>query len=378
MLYSKRSSRLLNWWWSIDSVAFIVVLSIILIGLFLNATASPVVAERIGMPYFHFLSRQAIFLCLSVFIIIAFTLLEKRHIKIIGLIGFVIIFILMVLVLFIGDETKGAKRWISLVGFSLQPSELLKPFYMLLIALILSMKTKVQQNYWGNVYTCLAIHIVVTSLLLLQPDFGMTITISLVTATQIFVSGLPIIWLIISAILLLIVSFSAYHTLPHVAKRIESFLDSENHANYQVQKSLESFVRGGFLGTGPAEGSVKMALPDSHTDFIFAVAGEEMGSVFCIVIISLFIAFLVRGLSKLSESNDMFDIYAIIGILMYFGIQSVVNIGVSLHLFPTKGMTLPFISYGGSSVISFAILTGIYLALTKKTHNSIRYHGYIK
>ena len=380
MLQSKRSNGLLRWWWSIDSTALLIVLSIILIGLFLNATASPAVANRIGVSYFHFLNRQLIFLLISLCIITILALIDKKYIKVISMLGFVITIALMVLVLFIGDEAKGARRWLNILGFSLQPSELLKPFYIILIALILSKKDKeLHKRYdFKKLYLCLLIHVIILSLLLLQPDFGMAMTISIVTAGQLFVSGLPIILVVLAVTVLCGSIVSAYYVFPHVARRIESFLNPDNHANYQVEKSIESYVKGGFFGKGPGEGSIKMTLPDSHTDFIFAVAGEEMGIIFCIIVVALFISFLVRGMLKMSQSKDLFEIYAIIGVLMYFGIQSVFNIGVTLHLFPTKGMTLPFISYGGSSAICFAILTGLYLSLTKKSSINSQYYLYGK
>ncbi|MFV9991925.1 MAG: FtsW/RodA/SpoVE family cell cycle protein [Candidatus Midichloria sp.] len=349
---------------------FIFILSIILIGAFLTATASPGVAEKIGIPYFHFLYKQLLFLGAALGVVILISLMGKKAIKRLALLGFITTLILMVLVLFIGDETKGSRRWINLVGFSLQPSEVLKPFYAVIVALILSSynyKKRLFHSKSWNVYICLAIHLVICALLLMQPDFGMAITISMVTIGQLFVAGLPLIWVLVAIIFFISATFTAYKMFPHVANRINSFLNPEDNLSYQVEKSIESYVNGGIFGKGPGEGSVKLVLPDSHTDFIFAVAAEEMGALFCMIIIILFASIIIRAMVRISSTKDLFVIYAVVGVMMYFGIQSIFNIGVTLHILPTKGMTLPFISYGGSSALSFAIAIGIYLSLTKKT-----------
>jgi len=370
MLQNKRSNKLLRWWWSIDSLMFILILSIMLIGAFLTATASPGVAERIGIPYFHFLFKQLIFLSIAVGLIILISLMSKKAIRRLALIGFILTIVLMVLVLFVGDETKGARRWINIIGFSLQPSEILKPFYAVVVALILSSHNHEKQLFnfgsW-NVYICIIMHLIICMILLMQPDFGMTITISMVTIGQFFVAGLPLILVFASIIFFSFAGFAAYKIFPHVATRINSFLNSENDINYQVEKSIKSYINGGIFGKGPGEGSVKLSLPDSHTDFIFAVAAEEMGALFCMMVILLFIFIIIRATIRISTSKELFIIYSVVGIILYFGIQAIFNIGVTLHIFPTKGMTLPFISYGGSSVLSFAVAIGVYLSLTKKT-----------
>ena len=370
MLQNKRSSRFLNWWWSIDSLMFLLILFIILIGAFLTATASPGVAVKIGISPFHFLYKQLIFLSMALAIIIIISLMSKKAIKRLALLGFFITIILMIIVLFIGDETKGSRRWITIAGFSLQPSEILKPFYALIVALILSSyhykKRLFHLKSW-NIYICLTIHLMICLLLLMQPDFGMAITISMVTIGQFFVAGLPLIWVLIAMVLFVSGTFAAYKIFPHVASRINNFFNSEENLSYQVEKSIESYANGGIFGKGPGEGFVKLVLPDSHTDFIFAVAAEEMGAIFCTIIIVLFASILIRAMIRISNIKDLFIIYTVAGTMMYFGIQSIFNIGVTLHLFPTKGMTLPFISYGGSSALSFAIAIGIYLSLTKKS-----------
>lgn len=334
--------------------------------------------------------------------------MNEYQIKKIGVIGFVLCIILLILTLLLGDTVKGAKRWLSLPGISLQPSELIKPFYAIVIAMILSsehnksIKNLIRHTHFGqnnrpttkNVseinssinthiinsninndnsdiiasfnlkrfYLCFIIHIFIILLLILQPDFGMTVTISVVTGIQLFVAGLP--WIIIILILCCFIGlgFFLYHTLPYIAKRIDSFTANDDGYNYQVQKSLESYTNGGFFGTGPGEGSVKYFLPDSHADFIFAVAGEEMGAIFCIFIVLLIAFIVLRTIINISKLNNTYSIYVGISTIMYVAFQAIFNIGVTMHLFPTKGMTLPFISYGGSSIIASSISIGICLS----------------
>ena len=363
----KNRGAIRNWWESIDSVTLILVFCLISIGGLLITTASPPVAERLSISSFHFAYRQYIFLAFGCIIIVSISTFSERSIKRFASLGFFAILILMCIVLVSGEEIKGAKRWVNLLGFSLQPSEFLKPFYAVVTAVILARDGPKKDN--SHFVICLALHVFIVTLLLLQPDFGMTVLVTMVTVGQLFLAGLPLLWLGIAILVLVAGMFGSYIFLSHVAKRFNSFLNSSSGAgngNYQVEKSIQSYKSGGLMGKGPGEGSVKGALPDSHTDFIFSVAGEEFGIIFCIIIICIFLAIIVRGFLKISNSTNPFKIYACAAVLIYFAIQSLFNIGVTLHLFPTKGMTLPFISYGGSSTFSMAIAFGIYFSLTKQ------------
>jgi cell division protein FtsW len=187
-----------------------------------------------------------------------------------------------------------------------------------------------------------------------------------VWAIQLFLSGVPFLWVLVMIIMCMGGVFGAYHVFPHVAKRINNFLDPAEGDNYQIARSLEAFRNGGILGRGPGEGEVKQFLPDSHTDFIFAVAGEEFGVIACMLILGLFAFIVLRGLTRVREENDLFVVLAVAGVLVQFGIQSVINMGVAVNLFPAKGMTLPFLSYGGSSVVAIALGMGMMLALTRR------------
>ena len=274
---------------------------------------------------------------------------------------------------FFGYEVKGAKRWINIIGFSMQPSEFLKPCFSVMTAWILSMR----ENNIPSFSISIFLYSLVAVVLITQPDFGMLIMVTMVWGVQLFVSGLPILWILIAIIGGIIGVFGAYTMLPHVAQRINSFLDPSGSENYQVTKSIAAFENGGLYGRGPGEGSVKQVLPDSHTDFIFAVAGEEFGAVVCLIIAAIFAFIVIRGLVLLVYEEDRFTVLASVGLLSQFGLQSVINMGVTLNLLPTKGMTLPFISYGGSSTLSVAIGMGMLLALTRQHASLTKYKAQI-
>lgn len=330
--------------------------------------ASPAVAERISVGQFHFVEKQSIYLTIALLVIITFSLVNESTVKKIIFFGFLMTTVMLVAVLFFGDETKGAKRWLNFLGFSLQPSEFLKPFYSSIVAVILA-KKKCSSELKSFCYL-VAGHAVIILLLLLQPDFGMAILISTVFVIQLFIAGANVIWLLGLGGIFLGGCVLVYYTLPHVAKRVEQFLQSDGgETNYQVQRSLESYCRGGLWGRGPGEGVVKYKLPDAHADFIFSVAAEELGLVFCIITVLLMLYIVVKGFSNLAQIKyGKYKVFTGVGIMSYFAIQSLFNIAVTLNLVPTKGMTLPFISYGGSSLIAQAILFGIYLNITKTTY----------
>ena len=363
-LRKRGSSSVRRWWWTLDSTSLALILGILMIGALLITTASPPVAEKLKLSSFYFVHRQFVFLSLALIIMITTAALSEKNLKRMVLIGFLACIILMCIVLFKGDEVKGARRWLSIAGISIQPSEILKPLYIFLIGLILS--EKFSKEAFPAFTICIVLHIIVSGLLILQPDFGMLITYMTVLAGQFFLAGLSIWWIVIVGLVGSAAGVTAYFTLPHVAKRIDTFLNPDGNENYQVEKSIESYVNGGFFGKGPGEGTVKTHLPDSHTDFIFAVAGEEFGSVMTSVMMLVFLSFILRGLYLLYKEQNLFKIYVCGGVIILFALQTIFNIGVTLHIFPTKGMTLPFVSYGGSSVISFAICFGIFLNFTKK------------
>ncbi len=270
-----------------------------------------------------------------------------------------------------GSETKGARRWVSLFGFTLQPSEFAKTFFIVFNAFILHKfhGSKIHLKYGISA----ALYLLLVVLLVQQPDFGMTLTFTVLWGAQLFIYGLPLPLIYIMGIVGVIGGIAAYIKFPHVEDRINRFLDS-SEKNYQVERSLDAYVNGSFFGKGPGNGVVKDYIPDAHTDFIFAVVGEEFGIISCAVILIIFAYLITRIVKRALDEGDMFIYLSLCGLMMQFTMQVIVNIGVSLKLFPTKGMTLPFISYGGSSMISMAICFGLILAFTKrKYHKNVDY-----
>jgi cell division protein FtsW len=270
----------------------------------------------------------------------------------------------MVLVPFVGSEVKGAKRWINLSGFSLQPSELMKPAFSVLTAWVLSEK-HIISTFPGN-RIAMGLCIVFIGLLMLQPDLGMAYIVFCVWFAQLFANGLPFFFVGIVGAIAVCGLAGAYSLFPHVSNRIDRFLNPDVGDHYQIEKSLEAFSNGGILGVGPGEGTVKRYLPDAHADFIFSVVGEEFGFVFCVFLVALYTFVLLRGLAIAFQEKNTFVVLALVGLLGEFGLQAFINMASTLHLVPTKGMTLPFISYGGSSMVATGICMGLVLALTRR------------
>jgi cell division protein FtsW len=353
-----------QWWWTVDRSMLTAVMALIVFGIVLVAAASPPVAERIGLDQFHFIKRHLVYLVPSLVLLFGLSLLELKTLRRFSVIVFGLSLISMILVLFIGMEIKGAQRWLHLPGFSLQPSEFIKPAFAVVSAWFMA-KQKSEPDFPGNKIAA-GLFLIVVSLLLLQPDLGMTVIVTSIYGAQIFLAGFPFIWLMIFGIAAIALLFTSYFVFDHVKSRIDRFLDPDSGDNYQVGKALEAFKEGGLIGVGPGQGEVKLSLPDSHSDFIFAVAGEELGLFFVVIIISLFGFILLRGLNRVMDSNDMFVILATGGLLTMFALQAFIHMGSSVSLIPTKGMTLPFISYGGSSLLAIGMAMGMVLSLTRR------------
>lgn len=353
-----------RWWWTVDRANLLVILLLIAIGSILVAAGSPPVAKRLDLPAFYFVHRHHIFLALGTIVMVIVSMLPPILIRRFAVVGFAVSIFLMMLLPVFGDHTKGASRWISLMGVSVQPSEFMKPFFAVVMAWVCS-ESQRRIDFPGY-RVAVALYLLVVFLLLIQPDLGMTITVTAMWGAQLFLAGLPMLWVVLMGVLAIAGGVGAYHFFPHVAKRINSFMDPAEGDNYQIAKSLEAFRNGGVFGRGPGEGEVKQFLPDSHTDFIFAVAGEEFGVLVCLVILSLFAFVVLRGITRVWKENDLFIVLSVVGILTQFGMQAVINMGVAVNLFPAKGMTLPFLSYGGSSVVAIALGMGMMLSLTRK------------
>lgn len=366
MIYLGRAdtSTLGIWWWTIDRWSLMALGLIIAFGAVLILAASPAAGARIGLDGFYLATRQMVYLTLAIGVTFAVSLLSPLWVRRLAVLGFGISLLLLALTLLVGTEIKGASRWIHLAGASVQPSEFVKPFFAVTCAWMFAVQRE-DQGVPGNAIA-IALMATVGGLLLLQPDLGQTVVITAVWGVQFFIAGMPMIWVVSLGFGGLALLVGAYFLLPHVADRIDTFLDPTAGDRYQVNRSLEAFERGGLFGRGPGEGTVKATLPDAHSDFIFAVAGEEFGAIACLIIVGLFAFIVLRGFSRLLQEENVFVLLAATGLLTQFGLQAMINMGSSLHLMPTKGMTLPFISYGGSSLLALALGMGMALALTRR------------
>ncbi|WP_347938731.1 putative lipid II flippase FtsW [Rickettsia oklahomensis] len=362
------------WWRSTDRQIIISLIILFAFSLMLVTTSGSAVASRIGLEENYFASRQILYLVAASGLILLFSCFNKKWLRRFAILGFIASVVLLIAVKFLGYEVKGAVRWINILGISIQPSEFIKPFFAVVTGWILSLKFN---DDFPSVTICVILYYIVAILLIIQPDFGMLVMITAVFGIQLFIAGMPIFWIVLTGLLGMIGVTIAYFWLPHVTQRINSFLDPDSSENYQVSKSLKAFEHGGLYGRGPGEGAVKQMLPDSHTDFIFAVAGEEFGAIICLIVIGIFAFIVLRSLVKLLSEKDKFIQFAASGIIAQLGLQAIINIGVTLNLLPTKGMTLPFISYGGSSTLAVAIATGMLLGFTRHRTplNSYKIHN---
>ena len=364
MISREQRTPLSEWWWTVDRLLLAAIMTLMLGGVILSLAASPPVAARLHLDPFHFFNRHVIFLLPSVVVMIAVSFLSPRQIRRSALIVFAISVVLIVATLLVGPEVKGAKRWITLLGINIQASECAKPAFVVVVAWLFAESARRPEMPATSM--AMALLMTLVTLLVLEPDFGQTMLVLMVWGTLFFIAGMRMIWVFglmgASAVGL----FGAYLMVPHVAGRIKRFMDPSSGDTFQVDTALESFMKGGWFGQGPGEGTVKRILPDSHTDFVFAVAAEEFGIILCLALLALFAFIVIRALSRAYASEDMFARFAAAGLAIMFGIQASINMAVNLHLMPAKGMTLPFISYGGSSMISLAYGVGMLLALTRQ------------
>jgi cell division protein FtsW len=309
------------------------------------------------------------FLLPALGILITTSLLRPEDVRRLAIAGFLIALSLVAFVLVFGQEVNGARRWISLSGVWLQPSEILKPTFVVVTAWMFAaqQRTADPRVLWASI----GLLALVTGMLALQPDIGMASLVVAVWLVQFFLSGMPLRW--VSAVVAagIALALLAYAFVPHVTDRVDRFLFPQSGGNYQVETALDAFYAGGALGRGPGEGVVKNVLPDAHTDFIFAVAGEEYGMAVCLLIAAGFAFVVLRGLGRLLHGTDYFALLAGAGLLVQFGLQAAINMGVNLRMLPAKGMTLPFISYGGSSLLALALGMGMALALTRRRSSAL-------
>ena len=365
MISRAHRSPISEWWWTVDRTMVGMVLLLLLAGLVLSFAASPPVAERLGLDSLHFVVRHAFYAPLAAALMLGLSLLTPRQVRRAALVLLFVCLALMVLVLFVGEEIKGSRRWLFIAGLSVQPSEFIKPAFIVITAWLFAEGSR-RPDVPGRMLAVVLL-IITATLTIAEPDLGQTILICAVWGALFFLAGVS------SAVVVGLGAIAAgglataYFVFPHVASRINHFLDPESGDTFQINTALQAFERGGWSGTGPGEGAMKRILPDSHTDFVFAVVGEEFGIVLCLLIVALFTVLVMRGMMQAFRRPTAFERMAIAGLVTQVGMQAFINMGVNLHLLPTKGMTLPFISYGGSALISSAVTMGFLLALSRRS-----------
>lgn len=368
MLSRIDKSPVATWWWTVDRWFLAAFLSLMALGVMLGFAASPAVAERIGLDTFFFAKRQIMYMLPALGALLAVSFLSPRHIRRLALVMLGVSLVLMVAVLFLGAEVKGAKRWLSLGGVSIQPSEFMKPAFVIICAWLFAEKAR--KVFPGDLAAIVLLGGVV-GLLVLQPDLGQTMLTLGTWGVMFFLAGMSWFWIVLLGGLGIFGAITAYASFEHVRERVNGFLHGEGDL-YQVNLSRDAVINGGWFGVGPGEGVMKRSLPDSHADFVFAVAGEEFGIILCMIIMLLFAFIVLRGMRFALRERDEFTRLAVAGLVAVVGFQSIINMSVNLQLMPAKGMTLPFISYGGSSLIAIAISMGMVLGLTRKSPDKLR------
>ena len=359
-----------RWWQTVDRWMLAALIALLVVGALLMMAASPPSARRISssLDSFHFARLQLMYLPVAMAVLISFSMLTPRAVRRLSAAGCAVFLALTLMTLFFGEETKGAQRWLSIYGHSLQPSEFLKPCFAVVAGWMLAEARLSGQlpGYGAATLLCLLI----VALLAAQPDMGTAALVLAIWFSQIFLAGLPTVWVMGIGAAGLASLAGAYAMFDHVASRINAFLDPGSADNFQINIALEAFNSGGLFGRGPGEGIVKASLPDAHSDFILAVAGEELGLLACLAILALFAFVVLRGIYRLFGENNLFVVLSVTGLLTGFGLQAFINMASTLRMVPTKGITLPFISYGGSSMIALAAGMGMLLALSRR-----RRHG---
>ena len=356
------NTSIARWWLTVDRWTLGALCLLVGCGYIMVLAASPAVAERIKASRELFIIKQLVFLALAVGIIVVVSMLPARSIRRLAIAGCVVALLATAMTIVFGVETKGAQRWISIAGNRIQPSEFLKPCFAMTTAWLLARP----RNVAGikGVFIALGLFLAIVAILKKQPDVGMMAVIGAVFMIQLFVSGINMLWIGVGLSLAGGGGVMLYTLLPHVRRRFDQFMYGKG-GNYQIDKVMEAFSNGGLFGRGAGEGSVKDSIPDVHADVVFAVVGEEFGLVVCLLLIGLFAFVVLRGLLRLMREQDLFVVLAGTGLIAGFGLQAMVNLFSTLGMMPTKGMTLPFISYGGSSAVAVGLGMGMLLSLTR-------------
>lgn len=353
-----------KWWRTIDKWSLSCVLILFAIGLLLGLAASVPLAERNELPPFYYVTRQAFFGGAALLVMILTSMMSPILVRRLAVLGFLVAFVALALLPFFGtDFGKGAMRWYSLGFASVQPSEFLKPGFVVAAAWMMAASQEINGPP-GKVWS-FALCISIVLMLALQPDFGQAALVLFGWGVMYFVAGAPMVLLVAMAGGVIFVGTIAYSNSEHFARRIDGFLSPDVDPRTQLGYATNAIQEGGLFGVGVGEGQVKWSLPDAHTDFIIAVAAEEYGLILVLCIIVLYTSIVVRSLMRLLRERDPFIRLAGCGLACMFGVQAMINMGVAVRLLPAKGMTLPFVSYGGSSVIASGIAVGMLLAFTR-------------
>jgi cell division protein FtsW len=355
---------LADWWFTVDRMLLAAVLVIAGTGLVLSMAASPAIAIKRGLPALYFVERHLVFASAAVAIMLTVSFLSPAGVRRLALAVGAAALLAMVAALMIGTEINGARRWLHAGGHSLQPSEFAKPAFVVLSAWLFAEADS--RPDMPAMPLAFALYLAMAGLLLMQPDVGQMLLVSLVWCALFFLAGRPIRWLAVLVLALAGSLAAAYVRFAYVRARIGRFLDPASGDNFQMERALQSFVEGGFFGRGPGEGTIKTVLPDAHTDFIFAVIAEEYGVLACMVVAALFALVVVRVFSRQARERDAFLRLSALGLVLLFGLQALINMAVNAGLAPAKGLTLPFISSGGSSLLAVGLGLGMLLALTRR------------
>ncbi|MDO8360235.1 MAG: putative peptidoglycan glycosyltransferase FtsW [Devosia sp.] len=364
MFARDRKTPIAEWWWTIDKQLLSALILLMAVGMLLSFAASPPVAERLGLSPWHFIIRHAMFDLLALPVLIGTSFMGHRQARFAALGVLIVSVVLLWLTLKLGVEVKGAKRWISFAGNTIQPSEFVKPAFAVIGAWLFS-ESMQQKGIPARIIATL-IMVAIVGGLLLQPDIGQTALVLSTWAALLFLSGIS--WFLIVGLAGLGVGglFGAYYVFPHFAKRIDSFINPEGGNTYQVDKALNSLLEGGWFGRGPGESMAKKVIPDAHADYVFSAAAGEFGILFCLCLVALIVFIVVRAMSGAQRQQTLYARLAVSTLAVQFGLQCAINLAVNLNLIPPKGMTLPFVSYGGTSTIAIAFGMGLMLALTRK------------
>jgi cell division protein FtsW len=358
-----------DWWFTVDRQLFASVYLLMMTGFILSFAASPAVAVKRGLEPFYFVIRHGLLLVVGACLVFVLSLLRPQELRRFALLLLVVALALMAGAIWFGPEINGAHRWLRFWGQQIQPSELMKPAFAVVMAwLFAEAERRVDMP---ALPLAIAGYLLVVALLALQPDVGQALLVTLVWGSLMFLSGQPIRRLVAFAAAGLAALALAYSVMPHVQSRFDRHFKPSAGDTYQIDRARQSFEAGGWFGRGPGEGTIKSVLPDAHTDFILAVIAEEYGVLACLLLMALFAFIVFRAIWHIWGEPDGFIRNAVMALVLLFGLQAMINMGVNTGLLPAKGLTLPFVSYGGSSLIGMSVTMGLVLGLTRRRFNRL-------